>query len=202
MNKKQDMKGFTLMEMAIVLATIAILAAILTPIVTSYVDRARLNAARTDVKNIAAALVQYNTDLKFYPVYKAGGAMPAPPTAAAWDFQAGDGADAAYSGAGWSTLTDTSGNLQLNMNTNFYVAPTSGPAGKQTYRGPYVELGPDPWGGRYYITSKNLTPQNGNFSAYVISAGPNQTIETAFAQDRTGTIDFVTGGDDIIARIR
>jgi len=66
MNKKQDMKGFTLMEMAIVLATIAILAAILTPIITSYVDRARLNAARTDVKNIAAALVQYNTDLKFY----------------------------------------------------------------------------------------------------------------------------------------
>src|SRR5207302_1056412 len=82
MNKKQDMKGFTLMEMAIVLATIAILAAILTPIITSYVDRARLNAARADVKNIAAALVQYNTDLKFYPVYKAGGAMPAPATGA------------------------------------------------------------------------------------------------------------------------
>ena len=202
MNKKQDMKGFTLMEMVIVLAIIGVLAAILTPIITSYVDRARLNAARTDVKTIAAALVQYNTDLKFYPVYKAGGAMPAPATAAAWDFQAGEGADAAYSGAGWSTLTDTSGTLQLNMNTNFYVAPTSGPVGKQMYKGPYVELGPDPWGDRYYITSKNLMPQNGNFAAYVISAGPNQTIETAFAQDKTGTTDFVTGGDDIIARIR
>jgi prepilin-type N-terminal cleavage/methylation domain-containing protein len=202
MKKKPPMEGFTLMEMVIVLAIIAVLAAILTPVITSYVDRARLNSARTNVKNIAAAIAQFDTDLKFYPIYKTGGVLPAPATAGAWDFEATDGADAAYTGSGWATLTDTSGNLQLNMNTNFYAAPSSGPGGKQIYRGPYVELGPDPWGGRYYLTSKNLTPGNPNFAAYVISAGPNQTIETDFAQDRTGTSDFVIGGDDIVARIR
>src|SRR5262245_8559272 len=51
MRKRQDAQGFTLMEMVVVLAVIAILAAILTPIINSYVERARLNGARSDVKN-------------------------------------------------------------------------------------------------------------------------------------------------------
>src|SRR5205085_2716033 len=38
----KDSRGFTLIEMVVVLAVIAILAAILTPIVTSYIERARV----------------------------------------------------------------------------------------------------------------------------------------------------------------
>src|SRR5579862_3429987 len=139
-SKGKKSRGFTLMEIVVVLAVIAVLAAILTPVLTSFVDRARLNAARNDVKNIAAALAQYNTDLKFYPIYKAAGTMPAPATSAAWDWQGTTGADAAYTGVGWAALTDTSGDLNLNVNTNIYGAPTAAAAGVQTYRGPYFEL--------------------------------------------------------------
>ena len=67
MNAKS--RGFTLLEMVVVLAVIAILAAVLTPIITSYVERARNDAARNDLKNIAAAVVQFNTDTKVWPIY-------------------------------------------------------------------------------------------------------------------------------------
>ncbi len=36
-------KGFTLIELAVVLAIIAVLAAVLTPMVTGYLDQARQN---------------------------------------------------------------------------------------------------------------------------------------------------------------
>src|ERR1700681_979691 len=46
-------RGFTLLEMAVVLAIIAILAAILTPIVTGYIDQARNARANEDTDKIA-----------------------------------------------------------------------------------------------------------------------------------------------------
>jgi prepilin-type N-terminal cleavage/methylation domain-containing protein len=202
MRNKQDVRGFTLMEMVVVLAVIAILAAILTPIINSYVDRARLNSARNDVKNIAASVVQFNTDLKFWPIYRNGGALPNPSAGAIYDWQATDGLDAGLD-TSWTTgVTNTTASLGDTLNTNYYDAATSGPAGRPAYRGPYLELGPDPWGGRYYLTSKHLKPGNEMNAAYVVSAGPNQTIETVFDQDRTGTTPFVVGGDDVVARIR
>src|SRR5713101_3686857 len=67
----KESRGFTLIEMVVVLAVIAILAAILTPIVTSYIERARVDAATNDVKKIAAAIVQFNTDTRVWPIYTA-----------------------------------------------------------------------------------------------------------------------------------
>src|SRR5713226_2030308 len=65
----KESRGFTLIEMVVVLAVIAILAAILVPIVTSYIERARVDAATNDVKKIAAAIIQFNTDTKVWPIY-------------------------------------------------------------------------------------------------------------------------------------
>jgi prepilin-type N-terminal cleavage/methylation domain-containing protein len=51
-------EGFTLLEMAVVLAIIAIIAAILTPVVTKYIDQARTARADEDTKKIAQAVLR------------------------------------------------------------------------------------------------------------------------------------------------
>ena len=62
-------QGFTLIEMAIVLAIISVLAAVLTPVVTNYVDQARIARATADVKTIADAMRLYQRDAARFPVY-------------------------------------------------------------------------------------------------------------------------------------
>src|SRR5438270_13871370 len=62
-------KGFTLIELAVVLAIIAVLAAILTPMVTGYLDQARVARAQADTRTIADAVKLYQRDTGRWPVY-------------------------------------------------------------------------------------------------------------------------------------
>ena len=66
-------KGFTLIELAVVLAIIAILAAILTPMVTGYLDQARVARAQADARTIADAVKLYQRDTGRWPVYASAG---------------------------------------------------------------------------------------------------------------------------------
>jgi prepilin-type N-terminal cleavage/methylation domain-containing protein len=193
MNKTKESRGFTMIEMVVVLAVIAILAAILTPIITSYVERARLNAANSDLQHIAAATVQFNTDTKVWPIYTGtftnlGGAVD--------DLKSTPGNEA-LAGAGFAGFTgSSSGSLDAALNQNSMGLPTSG---KNYWKGAYLELGGDPWGTKYYLTSKHLKPGSTS-AAFVISAGPNQTLETTFTQPQGGSITIA--GDDIVVRIK
>src|SRR6266540_4367667 len=62
-------KGFTLIELAVVLAIIAVLAAVLTPLVTGYLDQARIARAQADVRTIADSLKLHQRDSGRYPIY-------------------------------------------------------------------------------------------------------------------------------------
>src|SRR6266699_4635097 len=62
-------KGFTLIELAMVLAIIAVLAAVLTPMVTGYLDQARVARAQADTRTIADSIKLYQRDTGRWPVY-------------------------------------------------------------------------------------------------------------------------------------
>ena len=60
-------RGFTLIELMVVLVIIALLGAIIIPNVLDRADEARVTAARTDVNNLMQALKLYRLDNMQYP---------------------------------------------------------------------------------------------------------------------------------------
>jgi len=65
-NKKQGQKGFTLIELMIVIAIIGILAAIAIPNFLSYRQRSYDSAAQSDLKNLMTAQEAYFVDYDTY----------------------------------------------------------------------------------------------------------------------------------------
>jgi general secretion pathway protein G len=79
---KTAQRGFTLIELMVVLVIIALLAALIVPNVLDRADDARLTAARTDVSNIMQSLKLYRLDNQRYPTAEQGlQALTTKPTA-------------------------------------------------------------------------------------------------------------------------
>ena len=80
-------RGFTLIELMVVLVIIGVLAALIVPNVLDRTDDARATAARTDINNLVSALKLYKLDNQRYPSAEqglealvkkpSGGALPA-----------------------------------------------------------------------------------------------------------------------------
>ena len=70
--KLRACRGFTLIELMVVLVIIGVLAALIVPNVLDRADDARVTAAKTDVGNLMQALKLYKLDNQRYPTQAQG----------------------------------------------------------------------------------------------------------------------------------
>jgi general secretion pathway protein G len=67
MNRQRSNRGFTLLEIIVVVAIIAILAAYIAPKVAGRVDDARISKAKSDIRVLESSLELYKLDNFTYP---------------------------------------------------------------------------------------------------------------------------------------
>jgi prepilin-type N-terminal cleavage/methylation domain-containing protein len=192
----KNSKGFTLIELAVVLAIIAVLAAILTPMVTNYLDQARTARALADTKTVAQAINLFKRDLGYYPVYSS---LASAKLATTTTYLAGPPAGAlpTVGNAGWTALLAASSfDIVTMLNTSWADAVQNDKnPGHVSYRGPYIgALDTDPWGNKYVVANLTSTSKR----AFVVSAGPNGALDTDPTQAFT---TFTCTTDDLCSTI-
>ncbi len=208
-------KGFTLIEIVVVLAIIAVIAAFLTPMLFDYLKESKVGRAKADARNIAAAIANFNRDLQIYPIYNTATDQSKASVLVLYTNE-GNMAVLGSGITGWNSTTtnqfDTLDNAlqagKLADGTKTYKNstqdPTNGVVKKPgEWEGPYMtDFKADPWGNKYYVSTQGFHP-GAPHAAFGLSAGPNGTIETALSQDvAAGATAFVVGGDDIVYRIK
>jgi prepilin-type N-terminal cleavage/methylation domain-containing protein len=201
-------RGFTLIELTVVLAVLVTLALVLTPSITNFINDSRVARARTDTQTVAAAVIQFYKDNGFFPQWAASNAGGPGTAADRRDLLVSPGnvpTDAATSV--WTTGTTDSLANQLMGNTPAYTVKTATNA--YGWNGPYLSsgIGADSWNNRYMVnvglidTTVGTQTSGGAIKSavWVISAGANGQIETAYSQPITTA---VPGGDDIGVRVQ
>jgi prepilin-type N-terminal cleavage/methylation domain-containing protein len=213
LNTHNNKKGFTLIEMVVVLSVVAILAAILTPTIMKNINDSKIARANNEVQVIAAAMASFFKDTGRWPTSNGTAGNPdylyilhGPSTAN--DMNSGGYSAYWGNGASWSSRKDLIENhlMRNQPGINGTAGGTVyGTTGELRWNGPYLtSLKADPWGVLYSSNVISLWYTGGNYEYYrvfVLSAGSDKVAQTSFAQDYRTTTP-ATGGDDIGVRIK
>ena len=201
-------RGFTLIELTVVLAVIVTLALVLTPSITNFINDARVARSRTDTSTLAAAVTQFYKDNGFFPQWSASnGGGPGLP-ANKVDLLVSPGNIPVVSAPNtWTTGTTDTLADQLMTNAPAYTMKTA--TSPNGWNGPYLTsaIGADAWNNRYTInvglfeatqgtqTSAGLTKS----AVWVISPGANGLLDTPYTQALTTA---QASGDDIAVKLQ
>jgi general secretion pathway protein G len=180
--KAQGQGGFTLIEVVVVAAIIAILAGILVPIIFKEVDEARITRAAADVRSISTAMLIFKKDTGQWPVMDA----TCNPTVT---LLTGDGkVPANLAAMGYQTAVTGLYDDHLSTNANGCY---------NNWKGPYMaKVNADPWGNAYVTNADGFSIQNREL--WILSAGPNGVIDTPVPNLAGANLI----GDDVGLRLR
>ncbi|MBI4844473.1 MAG: type II secretion system protein GspG [Nitrospirae bacterium] len=171
-------KGFTLIEVIVVAAIIAILAGVLVPMIMKEIDESRITRASADVRSISNAIMVFRKDTAQWPVMDAS-------CGANLTLLTGSGN--APTGIGDNGWDDTSS----AMLDNHLMSNDDGCY--NNWNGAYLPVvSADPWGNQYVINANSF---GSGSPVWIMSAGPNGTLDTVAAST-------ITAGDDVGLRIQ
>jgi prepilin-type N-terminal cleavage/methylation domain-containing protein len=204
---RTDERGFTLIEVIVAIAVVAILAGAITPSVIKHLDDSKRARAQGDCLAIGSAIGNFYKDVSRMPTMNAAGAA-----GVTLLVSTGNIPTMAAGIATWDTATTVatsdllsnhlSANTPKSQAANVYPTPATAPGSSIVWRGPYLPTFPaDPWGNRYAVNVGNMTTPSS--PVWVLSAGPDGIIQTSFspAAPAIGTT-VNTSGDDIAYRIQ
>jgi prepilin-type N-terminal cleavage/methylation domain-containing protein len=207
-----DRRGFTLIEIVIAVAIVAIFAAAMSPMVFRHLEDAKVSKAQSETEVVATALLSYYKDVGKWPITNANGPTGNSITrvTSSTNLATGSGPGAASGASNWGTYgtvkplgdylyynnPDNDSSVDgSDANQDNQDWPTSGP---NAWRGPYVDnySFDDPWGNAYIVNSYFFPGSytgSVRHKVFVLSAGPNGVWETGF----TDTTPEDIQGDDI-----
>jgi prepilin-type N-terminal cleavage/methylation domain-containing protein len=209
--RNKDQQGFTLIEVIVAIAVVAILAGIITPSVIKHLDDSKQARAQNDCLVIGTAIGSFYKDVARWPNMNAAGTVGVTLLVSDGNTPAVAGGVGTWNTALTSAAVDLLSN-HLSANTpkaqtgSIYPNNASAPGSEFVWRGPYQTQFPaDPWGNRYAVNIGNMTANNAANSnaVWVLSAGRNGIIETPWnpAAPAAGTV-ITASGDDIVYRLR
>ncbi len=211
MNKRNSSQGFTLIEVIVAIAVVAILAGIITPSVIKHLDDSKHSRSQNDCLVIGTAVSSFYKDTARWPNMNAAGAVGVTLLVSQGNIPAlAAGVNTWNSALNTSNADILSNHLSANtpktQTANVYPTAVSAPGSEFIWRGPYQnEFPPDPWGNRYAVNIGNVTVTAAATSnaVWVLSAGRDGIIQTPWnpAAPAVGTVVTATG-DDIVYRIR
>ncbi len=210
--RSSDRSGFTLMEVIIAVAVVAIMAGALTPLVIRHLDSAKLARAQNEAETICSAVLELYKDTGYWPFTNADGPSGTLDRVISSTNEAvGAGTGALAGAANWATYGNEkqlgdylywnnpdgdSSAIGTGGDEASIDYPTTGP---NAWRGPYLPSYSmeDPWGHAYVLNVRYLP--GGIYSGslrhkvFVLSAGPDGKWQTSYSDAATEEIS----GDDI-----
>ena len=182
-------KGFTLIEVVVVVAIIALLAGILTPLIFKYIDEANETRALGDCRNISTALLLFHKDTGTWPYYERLFTDPE------YDYIFGNMGDMPrMHGDAQTSWGNQADDMYFHLVTNGpdpntyryrYKRPATMGGGilSHGWNGPYLPyVTDDPWAYKYLVSvgafDYGTQFEQGRNHVWCLSAGPNFMVET------------------------